>query len=270
MVPNIINKAPRGETVAIPQQLKALAKDPQLLRLNLGIFILHMTLTAMFIALPLQLLHMQLIAAEHWHLYLPALLLSFLLIIPMLILAARKDMNRQFFLFAILLMAASLVAMGSTTHSLFVMFLCVMFYFTAFNFLEASLPAFISMLAPAGAKGSAMGIYSTFQFSGAFLGGILGGISYKLLGSSGLFYCLSILILIWFFITWGMLNPSKIRTHSYTTNIKDDDHANALSEQLVSLPGVIEVVFFVEDKTVYIKVNNAEFNSEKAKQILVN
>ncbi|WP_094752542.1 MFS transporter [Psychromonas sp. CD1] len=270
MVPNIINKAPRGETVAIPQQLKALIKDPQLLRLNLGILILHMTLTAMFITLPLQLQTMLLAPADHWHLYLPALLFSFLLIIPMLIISARKDMNRQFFLFSILLMAGSLMAMGSTTNSLFAMFLCVMCYFTAFNFLEASLPSFISMLAPAGAKGSAMGIYSTFQFSGAFLGGILGGISYKLLGSSGLFYCLSILILLWFFIAWGMLNPSKIRTHSYTTDIKDNDHANALSEKLVTLPGVLEVVFFIEEQTVYIKVNNTKFNSDKAKEILVN
>ena len=269
MVPHIVNKAPRGDTVAIPALLSKLAKDPQLLRLNLGIFTLHMTLTAVFIALPLQLQSMQLAAQNHWHLYLPALLLSFILIIPMLIMAAKKEKNRQFYLFSIILMAVSLITMAFTTHSLAMMFLCMLLYFTAFNFLEASLPAFISMLAPAGAKGSAMGIYSTYQFLGAFFGGILGGVSYKLLGNSGLFLFLASLMLIWFFISWGMNNPSKIRTHTLTATIKDEHRATQLTEQLIKLEGVLEVVIIIEEQTVYIKVNNKKFTLETAKQILV-
>jgi len=269
MVPHIVSKAPRSETVAIPRLLRKLAKDPQLLRLDLGIFILHMTLTALFIALPLQLQSMQFSPEDHWHIYLPALLLSFLLIIPMLIIAARKEKNRQFYLFAITLMAVSLLVMAFTEHSLTIMFLSILLYFTAFNFLEASLPAFISMLAPAGAKGSAMGIYSTYQFLGAFFGGILGGISYKLLGSSGLFLFLTCLMLIWLFISWGMHNPSKIRTHTLTAIIKDEHHATQLTEQLIKLEGVLEVVIIIEEQTAYIKVNNKIFTLQAAKQILV-
>jgi len=269
MVPHIINKAPRGETVAIPALLGKLAKDPQLLRLNIGIFILHMTLTAMFISLPLQLQSMHLVAENHWHLYLPALLLSFLLIIPMIIIAAKKEKNRQFYLFAIILMAISLTVMAFTEKSLTVMFFCVLLYFTAFNFLEASLPAFISMLSPAGAKGSAMGIYSTYQFLGAFFGGILGGVSYKLLGYSGLFIFLASLMLIWFFISRGMHNPSKIRTHTLTATIKDERQATQLTEQLVDLEGALEVVIIIEEQAVYIKANSKQFSLETAKQILV-
>ncbi|MEI6897041.1 MAG: MFS transporter [Psychromonas sp.] len=269
MVPKMSSKAPRSETVAIPAMLGKLAKNPQLLRLNVGIFILHMTLTAMFITLPLQLQNMQLKPADHWHLYLPALLLSFLLIIPMLIVAAKKDKNRQFYLFSILLMASSLVTMALTENSLTIMFFCVLLYFTAFNFLEASLPAFISMLAPAGAKGSAMGIYSTYQFLGAFFGGILGGISYKLLGNSGLFLFLATLMLLWFFISWSMKNPSKIRTYTLTATIKDEHHAAQLTKQLMVLEGVLEVVVIIEEQTVYIKVNNKEFTLITAKRILV-
>ena len=264
MVPHIVNKAPRGDTVAIPALLSNLAKDPQLLRLNLGIFTLHTTLTAVFIALPLQLQSMQLAAQNHWHLYLPALLLSFILIIPMLIIAAKKEKNRQFYLFSILLMATSLLIMAFTAHSLIIMFLCMLLYFTAFNFLEASLPAFISMLAPAGAKGSAMGIYSTYQFLGAFFGGILGGVSYKLLGNSGLFLFLASLMLVWFFISWGMHNPSKIRTHTLTASIKDEHQATQLTEQLIKLEGVLEVVIIIEEQTVYIKVNNKIFSLENS------
>ncbi|WP_019616034.1 MFS transporter [Psychromonas ossibalaenae] len=270
VVPHVVNKAPRGETIAIPALLGRLAKNPQLQRLDAGIFILHMTLTAMFIALPLQLQEMNLAAEVHWHLYLPALLISFTLIIPMLITAARKNMNKQFYLFAILLMAGSLIAMALTSQSLTLMFICVLLYFTAFNFLEASLPAFISMISPAGAKGSAMGIYSTYQFLGAFFGGILGGLSYKLLGSSGLFLCLAALMLIWFFISWGMHNPSKVRTHTITALINDETDAQLKTQQLIALGGVIEVVMIIEEQTVYIKVNNQAFALKKAKEILAN
>ncbi|MFT7052689.1 MAG: MFS family permease [Psychromonas sp.] len=270
VVPHVVSKAPRGETVAIPALLANLAKNPQLLRLDCGIFILHMALTAMFVVLPVQLLNMQLPAAQHWHLYLPALLVSFILIVPMLIMAARKHMNKQFYLFAILLMAASLITMSLNSQSLIWMFVSVLFYFTAFNFLEASLPAFISMLSPAGSKGSAMGIYSTYQFLGAFFGGILGGFSYKLLGSSGLFLFLAGLMVIWFFISLGMHNPSKVRTHTITALIKDETHAQLITEQLITLEGVLEVVIIVEEKTVYIKVNNQVFALNKAKEILAN
>lgn len=268
MVPHVISKAPRGETVAIPERLFGLAKNPQLLRLDLGIFILHLTLTAMFVVLPLQLIDMQLSAETHWYLYLPALLISFLLIIPMLIIATKKNKNRQFYLFSILLMAGSLLMMGLTSQSLILMCLSVLLYFTAFNFLEASLPAFISMLSPADAKGSAMGIYSTYQFLGAFCGGIVGGLSYKLVGSSGLFFCLAGLMLIWFALSWKMLNPSKIRTHTYTIDINDQLQANLLTNKLVSLNGVLEVVIIIEEQTVYIKVNNQLFAADQAKSIL--
>ncbi len=268
LVPNVVNKAPRGETIAIPKLLGGLVKHPQLLRLNLGIFILHMTLTAMFIELPLRLQRMGLPAAEHWHLYFPALLISFFLIIPMLIIAARKNMNRQLFLFSILLMSIALLLMALANHSIIFMFLCILIYFTAFNFLEASLPAFISMISPAGSKGSAMGIYSTFQFLGAFCGGILGGLSIKILGSTGLFFGLSALILLWLFITWGMHNPSKIRTFTYTTEIKDEKHAEDLTNQLVKLQGVIEVVTMRDEQTIYVKVNKQNFVEEDAKKII--
>lgn len=270
LVPHVLSKAPRGETVAVPAQLGRLAKDPQLLRLDAGIFILHMALTAMFVVLPLQLQKMHLAVEQHWHLYLPALLISFILIVPMLIIAARKKMNRQFYLFSILLMAGSLLAMALTAQSLTLMFICMLLYFTAFNFLEASLPAFISMHSPAGAKGSAMGIYSTYQFMGAFCGGIVGGLSYKLVGSSGLFLCLAGLMLLWLFISWGMHNPSKIRTHTCTADIQDENHAAFLSEQLLVLEGILEVVIIIEEQTIYIKANSRVFALEKAKDILEN
>lgn len=270
LVPNVINKAPRGETVAIPALIMSLAKQPQLLRLNLGIFILHLTLTAIFVTLPLLLQHMHLAASEHWKIYLPALLLSFLLIIPMLIIAAKKQMNKHFYLFSIALMALSLISMALTKQSIIIMFLVMLLFFTAFNFLEASLPAFISMIAPAGTKGTAMGIYSTCQFSGAFIGGIVGGLSYKLVGSSGLFLCLSGLMIVWFLLSLGMHNPSKIRTFTFTTNIKNEQQADLLTRQLSALSGAQEVVVIVDEQIVYIKANTLVFQQQQAQHILSN
>jgi len=268
LVPNVVNKAPRGETVAIPSMIKNLAKQPQLLRLNLGIFILHLSLTAIFVTLPIQLIEMHLTADQHWKLYLPALLASFLLIIPMLIMASKKQKNKHFYLFSILLMAASLIAMALTQDSIILMFIVMLLFFTAFNFLEASLPAFISMLAPAGTKGTAMGIYSTHQFLGAFFGGILGGLSYKLIGSSGLFLCLAGLMVIWFVLSLGMHNPSKIRTFTFSAAIEDEQKANLLSNQLVALQGALEVVVIAAEQIVYIKANTQIFKQQEAQHIL--
>ena len=115
-----------------------------------------------------------------------------------------------------------------------------------------------------------MGIYSTYQFLGAFCGGIIGGLSYKLVGSSGLFLCLAGLMLLWFFFSWGMHNPSKIRTHTCTADIKDENHAALLTERLLVLDGVLEVIIIIEEQTAYIKVNKQVFALEKAKDILEN
>lgn len=265
-VPKQSIKAPRGETIAIPRLLVALLKKPELLRLNLGIFILHLSLTAVFVTLPLQLVEMGLAAPEHWFIYLPALLLSFLLIIPMLVVAAKKRKNKHFYLANILLMAFSLLAILFNNNSLLLMFLLLILFFTAFNFLEASLPAFISMLAPAGSKGSAMGIYSSCQFFGAFCGGVLGGLSYELLGSNGIFLSLTGLMLIWFAFSYKMSNPSKIRT--FTFQVTEAQHKDSVIQQLKALPGAMEVVPVFNEQTLYLKANTQLFQLNAAQTIL--
>lgn len=265
-VPKQDSKAPRGETIATLSLLKKLIKKPELLRLNLGIFILHLCLTAIFVTLPIQLLKMNLPADKHWYIYLPALLLSFLMIIPMLIVAAKKQKNKHFYLASIVLMALSILAILFTQQSLILMFLFMLLFFTAFNFLEASLPAFISMLAPAGSKGTAMGIYSSCQFLGAFCGGILGGFFYELLGSDGIFSALSGLMLIWFALSYKMSNPSKIRT--FTFQVSEAQHQDSVIQQLRALPGAMEVVPVSSEQTLYLKANTQLFQLNAAQTIL--
>ena len=115
-----------------------------------------------------------------------------------------------------------------------------------------------------------MGIYSTYQFLGAFIGGIVGGLSYKLLGSSGLFLGLAVLMVIWFLLSLGMHNPSKIRTFTFKADIKDEHQAGSLIDTLVVLEGALEVVAIIEEQTVYIKANTQIFQQQQAKHILSN
>ncbi|MCE2572288.1 MFS transporter [Motilimonas eburnea] len=268
-VPNVTHKAPPGDTVATPRLLKSLLAKPELLRLDAGIFILHLTLTAMFVVLPLKLVAAGMLVEHHWMLYFPALILSFLFIVPMLIYGARKQKNKQLFIFSIMLMALSLLLLALQQSPLWLILLAVFLYFTAFNFLEASLPAFISMLAPAGAKGTAMGVYSTSQFLGAFLGGVLGGYAYNYFGDQGLFILIAGLMLCWMVIALGMSNPSQIRNHVFSVDLSDSQRAQVLTQQLAKLQGVLEAVVVVEEHAVYLKVKHTEFELNQA-QVLIN
>lgn len=269
MVPNVAHKAPPGDTVAVPRLLKSLLAKPELLRLDSGIFILHLTLTAMFVVLPLKLVAAGMVVEQHWMLYFPALILSFVVIVPMLIFGARKQKNKQLFIFAIGLMALSLLLLALQQSPLWLILLAVFLYFTAFNFLEASLPAFISMLAPAGAKGTAMGIYSTSQFLGAFLGGVIGGYAYNYFGDQGLFILIACLMLCWLVIALGMSNPSQIRNHVFSIELTDGHRGEALAQDLAQLKGVLEAVVVVDEHAVYLKVKHTEFELNQA-QALIN
>jgi len=267
-VPRAVHKAPPGDSQAIPAQLLGLLADRQLLRLDAGIFLLHLTLTALFVALPLTLVAHGFAAERHWLLYFPALLASFVLIVPMLIYGARQGKNKQLFLFSILLMAAALLGLTFAQGQLAWVMLAVVAYFTAFNFLEASLPAFISMLAPAGNKGSAMGIYSCCQFFGAFCGGLLGGGWYQWLGANGVFVLIAALMLLWFVISLGLANPNRIRSYTFGLTLHRAGEAERLAEQLSRLPGVLEVAVVQEQQAAYLKVNGKLFEIESARQVI--
>ncbi|MFO6424638.1 MFS transporter [Motilimonas sp. KMU-193] len=268
MVPNVVHKAPPGDTVAMPRLLKSLLAKPELLRLDAGIFILHLTLTAMFVVLPLKLVAAGMAVEQHWMLYFPALILSFVFIVPMLIVGARKQKNKQLFIFAIGLMAVSLLLLALQQSPLWLILLAVFLYFTAFNFLEASLPAFISMLAPAGAKGTAMGIYSTSQFLGAFIGGVIGGYAYNNFGDQGLFILIAGLMVCWMVIALGMSNPSQIRNHVISVDLTDSQRGETLAQELAKLRGVLEAVVVADEHAVYLKVKHTEFELNQAHALI--
>ena len=149
---------------------------PDLLRLDLGIFVLHAMLMSSFVALPLALVEKAGLPKEqHWWVYLTALLISFFAMIPFIIYGEKKRKMKRVLLGAVLTLMLTELFFWQFGDSLRALVIGTVVFFTAFNLLEASLPSLISKVSPAGGKGTAMGVYSTSQFLGSALGGILGG-----------------------------------------------------------------------------------------------
>lgn len=162
--------------------------DTQLLRLNFGIFTLHATQMAMFVVVPgLLVRYGGLPLAEHWKIYLPAVLASFVLMVPAIILAEKRDKVQPVFVFAIGLLLATLLVMWLGGTSFAVVAGGLLSFFVAFNILEAMLPSLISRIAPPRAKGAALGVYNTTQALGLFTGGALGGWLVKNFDASAVF-----------------------------------------------------------------------------------
>jgi len=181
-----------------PIPFSQIAFEPQLLRLNFGIFTLHLAQMAMFVVIPRALVNAAgLPLAEHWKVYLPALLFSFVLMIPAIIAAEKKNKTKPVFNAAIaliLLTQLGFALFGEGIRSL-AFFLFV--FFVGFNILEASLPSMISRIAPPQSKGLALGIYNTTQAFGLAAGGALGGFLAQRFGADAVYAACGLLTLVW-------------------------------------------------------------------------
>ena len=157
--------------------------DAGLVRLNFGVFVLHFILVACFLVLPGVLEQTFGVDREqHWMVYLPVLLLSVVGMVPLMILAERGKRPRQMFLLGIALIFAAIGVLGFTATNL-LFYGGLWLFFVGFNYLEATLPSLVSKTVFAGGKGTAMGVYSSCQFMGAFAGGAGGGWLLDHLGS---------------------------------------------------------------------------------------
>ncbi|MEJ6475506.1 MFS transporter [Pseudoalteromonas piscicida] len=268
MVPNAVNKAPKGETIASLADIRRLIQNPQLLRLDVGVLLLHLTLTTIFVALPGQLIRDGLAADKHWQLYIPVFLLAFILMAPMMIMAIRKQKEKQTFLLSIAMLVISSITLYCFVDSLWVIAGAMLLYFIAFNFLEATMPALVSRIAPASQKGSAMGVFSSGQFLGAFIGGALGGMLAQNFAVDTIFAATAIIGVIWFVIAWGMQVPPKSKAISLVSAVENEQQATELADRLVSLPGVLEATVASDENRSYLKVDDKVFDLKQAKQVL--
>lgn len=172
--------------------------DPQLLRLDGGILLLHACMTALFLAAPFAIERtLGLASALHWRVYLPLLLLSILPVFPLVRWAERRGRARPVFLGSIGLLSVALALAGLVHGSMIGLLIALLLFFVAFNYLEGALPSMISRMAPAQQRGAALGVYSTAQVLGGGFGGPLGGLALHHWGVPGVFCAAALLPLIW-------------------------------------------------------------------------
>ena len=185
-------------------------RDHKLLKLNLGIFILHAILMANFIVIPLTLQDtVGLPLSQHWQMYLPVLFVSVLLMAPAIILGERTQRSGTFFKGAVLMLLISQMGYFFWHSTLMTLAIMLLVFFTAFNYLEASLPSLISTMSSKNSKGTALGVYASSQFIGTFTGALIGGIIHEHFGLPVVFVFGSIMALVWFLVT--LLPTSQIQ-----------------------------------------------------------
>ena len=192
--------------------LKQVMFNPALLRLNIGVFVLHAVQLAMWVAIPAFLVQAGLAKDEHWQIYLPAVLGSFMLMGGVFALE-RRGFLRAVFLSAIALIALVQVALlwvSSGAPTIVCLAWLLFAFFCGFNVLEATQPSLVSRIAPASSRGAAMGVYNTLQSLGFFAGGVMGGQLVKSYGTQGLFLTCAALMVLWLVVAWPMVAPKRV------------------------------------------------------------
>ena len=187
-------------------------RNVDLARLNYGIFALHATLMALFVVVPFSLRDAGLPAGSHWQVYLPVMVGSIVLILPMLA-YERRGRHRQPFLLAIASLLGGELLLG-LNGSLLGMALALLVFFAGLNFLEAALPALISRTAPPEAKGTAAGVYGSVQFLGAFIGATTGGFVSQHFGPTAVFAVCGALTFSWLLVAWPMSAPAAVEART--------------------------------------------------------
>ncbi|WP_099074212.1 MFS transporter [Proteus alimentorum] len=258
-VPNSEHHILNRESGFVRGSVKKVLFDAQLLKLNTGIFSLHTLLMAAFVALPLVMSSAGLAKEKHWIVYLVTMLIAFITVLPFIIYAEKKRKMKQVFLFCIFLLIIAQAILILSGSSLWLIIAGIQVFFIGFNIMEALLPSLISKEAPAGYKGTAMGIYSTSQFLGVALGGILGGWLYQHYNAQTVFLGCLVIGLIWFFISLTLRQPS------YVSSLRVELPKNLSSSQQQKLQqlfkqqrGVNEVVMIADEQSAYIKVDTKQ------------
>lgn len=242
------------------QQLKSVITRPDLWRLDLSIFALHLVLMAIFVAIPFRLLNAGVAVEHHGLAYLGVMALSFVAMVPLVIVAEKHQRMKMMCLFAIGAIVVSLSSLGLPLSQGRWLFVWLFVFFTGFNLLEATLPSMLSKLAPAGAKGTAMGVYSTSQFLGAFLGGTLGGLLAHTWGLNAVFIGCALLALLWWLAMLRMPSPPPLSSEVLALHDTQPDALDLLMEHLADVAGVEDVMVVPEERLVYLKVNRQQLD----------
>ncbi len=265
VVPNPRRVRVHRDAEAVPALIGAALRDRELLRLDFGIFALHAMLTASFLVMPGLLgATLNVPVRDQWVVYLPVLLVSVAVLLPAIIVAEKYRRMKGVFVGAVAALAASQLMLYFGAANLFVLLAALVVFFSAFNVMEASLPSLITKSAPAEAKGTAMGLYSSSQFLGIFVGGIVGGFAHQRGGSTGVFVVTTALALAWLLAAATMAQPSYLTTRLLPIVGGRKRDPEILAARLRQVPGVAEAVVIADENLAYLKVDSRSFDAARA------
>ena len=248
-----VPKSHQGELLPAGERFRRVLRNKTLLRFDVGIFTLHVIMTASFVVVPALLTErLGMSLQSHSLLYLGVLIAGFVAMVPLVIRAERRGAVPVKRL-AIVLMAISQLLLALAGAELWHYVLALLVFFAAFNLLEALLPSLVGRAAPAGTRGTAMGVYSSSQFMGVFVGGQLGGALYQWFGPQAVFYGCMALAVVWLLVLSGMQELPRLENR--VLQLLPGQDWQVLSGQLHQVPGVEEVVVVEEQAMVLLKID---------------
>ena len=236
-------------------------------RLNLGIFSLHAVQMAVFVVIPVALVEYGGVPVkDHWKIYLPVVLGSFLLAIPALLQAERRGRMKFLFLGMIALLLAVELGFAVCLSSFPMTIVLLLAFFVAFNVLEATLPSLVSKVAPPASRGTALGVYNSTQALGMFVGGVAGGWLAKNFGDPATFVFGFAVIALWLVAALGMRVPGEALDR--TVRVRAGVDPVALRERLVRLRGVHGAVILPARGIARLKVYPESLDERALKEII--
>ena len=253
---------------AVPALIGAVLRDPQLLRLDVGIFVLHAMLTANFLVVPgLLRTTFGMPIQEQWKVYLPVLLVSVAVMVPAIVVAEKYRRMKGVFVGAVAALVGSQALLYFDAGNFAVVSSALVVFFSAFNVMEASQPSLITKTAPPDAKGTAMGLYSSLQFLGIFAGGVVGGWAHQYGGDPAVFAMTTVLALIWLVVAATMAQPSYLTTRLLPLADGRLGDVESLAARLRQVPGVADAVVIAEENLAYLKVDSRSFDVAMAQSL---
>jgi predicted MFS family arabinose efflux permease len=268
LVPDV---ATRERPPPVAGALRA-ALAPELLRVNFGIFVLHLVQMAMFVVLPLRLVQAGLELPSHWKLYLPVVLVSFAFMVPPILYADRRNRPKPVLAgaIALLVVVECLLPLAASVRA---HAFAILAFFVAFNVLEALLPSMVSRLAPAQARGTAIGVYNTTQTMGLFCGGLAGGWLAKHYGAGAVYVTCAVLSGLWLAAALRMrplpaVGAAVNEVSSLTLSIASGVNLEGLSEALAAVRGVREAEVLARERIARLKVVPEQWDEGSVRKLL--
>lgn len=255
VVPSTPHHVLNRESGMVKGSFRKVLANPRLVKLNIGIFCLHILLMSSFVALPGQFEQAGFPAPEHWKVYLSTMLIAFAGVVPFIIYAEVKRRMKRVFVGCVgMIVIAEIVLWGAEGH-FWTLVVGVQLFFFAFNLMEAILPSLISKESPAGYKGTAMGIYSTSQFLGVAVGGSMGGWVFGHFDAQTVFMVGAMVAAAWLFVSMTMQEPPYVSSLRIVLSDAALSLPN-LEQRLKAQKGVNSVFIVPEEKSAYIKIDS--------------